>query len=287
MVNRAHPPDVPRGQLVAKPHDAYDGTPFFDEDLQVPQSPAHRIMVYETGSIVDVVAQEAGLRFASDEPIWYLDPDQDVQRAYYGDWVIARDVPMERVTAHDLVVVLEVVSTNDRRKEIKDTVFQRALNEYNGVPEFGLVFPDADDPRALQWFTLVEGRYHELTVSAGGQVEVAGVPGLVFRVRPQERWTDGRKLDVLYRGELRHPLPEAYAQAEAEKARAEEEKARAEEEKARAEEEKARAEEAKARVEEEKARAEEAKARAEEEKARADRLAEHMRAMGLDPDALE
>lgn len=206
-------------------------------------------MVYETGSILAAVAEEAGFRFLSDQPIWYLDPDTDLQRAYYGDWVIAERVRPERITARDLKLVIEVVSTNDRRKEIKDTGFQRVLNEYNRVPEFGLVFPEGDDSRALRWFTLEGDHYREITVSAGGELHVEGVPGLVLRVRPQRDWSEGGKIDVLYRGKLRPPLVQERARAEAERARADEEAARAD-----------------------------------EERARAERLAARLRALGIDPD---
>jgi hypothetical protein len=111
--------------------------------------------------------------FLSDQPVWYLHPENDEQRIYYGDWVIGRAGP-------------------------------DPIN--NEVPEFGLVFPDAADPRALVFFRLVDGKYQELVVSPGGVVESATVPGLAFRVRPQSEWTDGQKLDVLYRGELRPTL---------------------------------------------------------------------------------
>lgn len=268
--------DVPVGQLERRLHTDYDGTPFFDEDLQVAQSTGHRVMVYETGSIIDAVAREAGLEFASDEPCWYLDPDRNVQRTYYGDWVVARESEAERRIADDLLLVIEIVSTNDRRKEIKDTVFQRALNEFNRVPEFGLVFPELDDPRALQWFTLEGGRYTELTIAAEGEVAVAGVPGLTIRVRPRERWEPGRKLDIFYRGELRVPLVDAYVQIAEERARAESERFRADEAAAGADEERSRADEAAARADEERSRADEAAARAE-------RLAELLRGAGIDP----
>ncbi len=58
-------------------HTAFDGTPFYDEELQVPQSGAHRIMIYGTGGVLESVAAEAGLVFLSDEPIWYLDPETE------------------------------------------------------------------------------------------------------------------------------------------------------------------------------------------------------------------
>lgn len=127
---------------VARPHTAFDGTPYFDEELQVAQSKAHRIMVSESLPIFAAIAGEAGLLFLSDEPIWYLHPETDEQKAFYGDCVFARPVEHTRITSSDLLLVIEIVSTNDRRKELKDTRFQRLLNEYNEVPEFALVFPE-------------------------------------------------------------------------------------------------------------------------------------------------
>ena len=271
MVHRAVQNGVPRGQLVPREHTAYDGTPFYDEVLELPQGEAHRIMVYETGSIIDTIAQEAGARFLSDQPIWYLDPEEDRQRVFYGDWVIANDVPPERITADDLRAAIEIVSIGSRKKEVKDTQVHRSHNEYNGVPEFGLIFPDASDPRSIRWFRLVDGRtYQEVDLAPTGQVEVAAIPGLVLRVRPQSTWTDGRKIDVLYNGELRPPLAgerERYLDACREAAEA-----------------RARAEQEKARAEQEKARAEQEKARAEQEKARAEKLAARLRGLGIDPE---
>jgi len=232
-------------------HTAFDGTPFFDEDLKVAQSSAHRIMVYETGIVLASVAREAGLRFLSDEPIWFIHPEADEQRAFYGDWVFARgDSDPNTITADDLLLVIEVVTTSERKKEIKDTGFQRTLNEYNEVPEFGLVFPDAKDSRSIKRFRLVNGLYEELALGPGGEVASSTVEGLVLRVRPQAEWEDGRKIDVFYRGEHRPALDGERERAEQEKARAEQEKARAEQEKARAEQEKARADQLAAKLRE-------------------------------------
>jgi hypothetical protein len=57
------------------------------------------------------------------------------------------------------LLVLEVVSTHERRKELKDTCFQRDLNEYNKVPEFVMAFPELDDARALIVCRFVAGAY--------------------------------------------------------------------------------------------------------------------------------
>jgi hypothetical protein len=155
---------------VPRLHTAFDGIPYFDEDLQVGQSPAHRIMISESAPILTSIAEEAGVLFLSDEPIWYLHPEHDEQRAFYGDLVLARPVDRMRVTSSDLLLVVEVVSTRDRRKELKDTRFQRLLNEYNGVPEFALVFPELDDARALTWLPMVDGEYREQVVAPGASL---------------------------------------------------------------------------------------------------------------------
>jgi len=284
-------PQRPFRSLQRWVHGPVVGTPYFDEELQVPQSPSHREMVGETVPILNAIALDAGLGFFSDEPIWYLSPETDEQKTYYGDLVLARDVDRSRVTAEDLLLVIEVVSTNDRRKIVKDTRFQLALNEYNGVPEFGLVFPDLDDPRALTWCRLRDGRYEEQVVVPGGRVTSETVPGLDLLVLPRERWARGHKIDFYYRGELRPRLlveraraEEAIARAEQETARAEQEAARAEQEAARAEQETARAEREATRAEQQAARAEQEAARAEQEAARAERLAQRLRELGLEPD---
>ena len=259
-------------KLERRLHDAFGGIPYFDEELQLPASEAHRTAVFELGTILETLATESGLRFASDHPIWYFHPETDEQRWFCGDLVITRPVEVIRITAEDLLVVIEVVSTQDRRKEIKDSVFQRAVNEYNGVPEFGLLFPDVGDGRSLVWFTLDQktGRYDEVSLSPGGEVEVAGLPGVTLRVKPVADWEPGRKLEVRFNGKLQRPLRQERERAEAERERAEAEHERAEAERERAEAERERAE-----AEHE---------RAEAERERAERLAEKLRSMGIDPD---
>ena len=242
---------------VPRQHTAFDGTPYFDEDLHVGQSTAHRVMTSETAPILAAIADEAGILFLSDEPIWYLHPETDEQKVYYGDFVLARPVDRMRITSSDLLLVVEVVSTNDRRKELKDTRFQRLLNEYNGVTEFALVFPEVDDLRALTWFRLVDGEYVEEVIAPGASALSSMVPGLELRVRPRDAWTPGYKLDVFYAGKPRARLATERARAEREQARAEREQARAERE----------------------------QERAEREQTRADRLEARLRELGLDPDA--
>lgn len=206
-------------RLEPRQHTDFGGIPYFDRELGVPQSRSHQQMVSETGAVLAAVARDAGLLFLSDHPIWYEHPETDEQLAYYGDWVFA--VGEERtITADGLLVVVEVVTIGDRRKEVKDTGFQRLLNEYNGVPEFGLVFPELEDSRALTWCRLEDGRYTELDVASGGRIAVRGVPGLELEVKQRAQWTDGDKIDVWYRGEHRPRLAGERARAEEERARA-------------------------------------------------------------------
>ncbi|MGE0787644.1 MAG: hypothetical protein AB7S26_18355 [Sandaracinaceae bacterium] len=255
--------EPPRGRLIAREHDAFGGTPYYDEELGVPQSKAHRIMAVETSAVLAAVCREAGLSYLSDEPIWYLHPESDEQKAYFGDCVIGKPVDSARIVASDLLFVLEVVSTQDRRKELKDTRFQRLLNEYNAVPEFALAFPEPDDARALTFCRLVDGEYHEHVLGPGARVASASVPGLELAVLAREQWSEGHKVDVYYRGERRPRLAGERARAEQERERAEQERERAEQERERAEQE---------------------RERAEQERERADRLAERLRALGVDPD---
>lgn len=229
MADRAYESEPPaRAQLEAREHVAYDGIPYYDQELGVPQTTAHRIAAVESSAVLSDIAKDAGLAFLSDEPIWYWHPENDEQRAFYGDCVIGRPADTKRITAQDLLLVMEVVSVNDRRKEFKDTRFQRLLNEYNGVPEFALLFPEVGDARALIWCQLIDGEYQEHAVAPGGSVASRKVSGLELRVLPREAWKPGYKVDFYFRGELRPRLSAERARAEQEKARAEQEKARAE-----------------------------------------------------------
>ncbi|MBX3270796.1 MAG: Uma2 family endonuclease [Sandaracinaceae bacterium] len=249
---------APADRLVPRMHTAFDGIPYYDAELDVPQTTAHRIMVTELSALLAAIAQEADLRFLSDEPIWYIHPESEEQRAFYGDLVLARATDVSRITARDLLTVIEVVSTNDRRRALKDMRLRRALNEYNGVREFALAFPELEDPRALVFCRLPDGEleYEEHVVGPGGSVRSEAVPGLELRVLPREQWTAGYKLDVYFRGELRPRLLGERERAGRERERAERERERAERE----------------------------RERAERERERAERLAERLRALGVDPE---
>ncbi|MBI2379033.1 MAG: Uma2 family endonuclease [Deltaproteobacteria bacterium] len=263
---------VPRRRLERRPHAPPEcDILLYDPELDVPSSKTHRIAVHDLSSLLEPLASTLGLEFLSDQSIWYLDDKTGEQRTFYGDLVLSRAT--ESATADDLACVIEVVSTNDARKERKDTVRQRRLNEANRVPEFGLYFPDLEDPRSFELFRFdgASGEYVSIP-AMNGRVRSSSVPGLEFQLLPRSEWRDGRKLDVYFDGQRCLRKDEEHALRQQERARAEQEKARAEQEKARAEQEKARAEQEKFRAEQEKFRAEQEKFRAEQEKARADRV---------------
>ncbi|MBI2373193.1 MAG: Uma2 family endonuclease [Deltaproteobacteria bacterium] len=286
---------VARRRLERRPHAPPEcDILLYDPELDVPSSKTHRIAVHDLISLLEPLASTLGLEFLSDQSIWYLDDKTDEQRTFYGDLVLSRAT--ESATADDLACVIEVVSTNDPRKEKKDTVRQRRLNEANRVPEFGLYFPDLDDPRSFELFRFDEASGQYVSIPAmNGRVRSSSVAGLEFQILPRSDWRDGRKLDVYFEGQrcLRRDEEQALGKqersraeqekaradrAEQEKARAEQERAHAEHERAHAEQEKARAEQEKARAEQEKARAEQERARAEQEKAHAEARAEREKA---------
>lgn len=122
---------------------------------------------------------------------------------------------------------------------------RRAVAEYNGVREFGLIFPDLTDSRSLSWFAIdeVTGRYRETIVPSGAEVRSRTVPDLVLRALPRDQWGEGHKIAIVYRGQVRGNL-------------------RAERE-----------------------RAEQADRWAEAERERAAPLARRLRELGIDPDA--
>jgi hypothetical protein len=257
-------PRKPERRLVPRPHAEPGGTPYFDEELGVPHKSSHRIMVSDVSVILAALAAELGLSFLSDEPIWYLHPETDEQRTFFGDCVLANTRDTSTITADAVLLVMEVVSTNDRRKELKDTRFQKLLNEYNRVPEFALLFPDLEDARAVTWCRFFDGVYQEHAVGPGGIVQSESVPGLELHVLPRDAWASGYKFEVFYNGVRRPRLIGERARAEAERERAEAERERAEAERERAEAE---------------------RERAEAERERAERLAAKLRALGIDPDA--
>lgn len=240
-----------------------DDRPFYDEELDLGQSVAHQHMIWDIGGILQVLGRELGLPTLIDNSVWFLEPADDVQKVLFPDLIVLEPgTDIRRATAEDALLAVEVVTTTERRKEVKDTTLQRARCEYNGVPELYLFFPEIDDARALTHLRFGEDdRYEEVAVAPGASVASETLPGLVFRVLPKSDWEPGRKVEVYWEGEIRLPLDQERARAEMERARAESERVRADAAELRAD---------------------QARAEAEAARARAEAMAERLRALGLE-----
>jgi len=190
-----------RPPLVRRKHTEY-GTleiPFYDEELDVAQGKPHKDVVFTVGPAFQWIAQALAWEFLADNPIWYWDWRTQTQKAFYCDLALAVTDDGDRVTADDLKLVVEVVTTTHKRKEQKDCVLQKKLNELNGVSEFLLFYPDLDDERILEWFRL-EGEYYVEDPGRDGKYESRAVPGFVVELLPREQWRPGHKVRVFFQG---------------------------------------------------------------------------------------
>jgi hypothetical protein len=221
-----------------------DGIPWFDEELQMAQSKAHRDTIFYLCAVFDSIAEQAGLGGVSDYPIWYWIPEAGKQRVLYPDYALATTQDIKALTAHDLLLGLEVVSTARADKERKDSVQMRERSEVNQIPEFILVYPEPDDSRVLRWYVYAptDGVYRELAPGADGRYHSQSVPGLEIEVLNPADWTPGQKVRIYYLGkemfgfrDTKRQAEEAALSAEASQRQAEEaERSAAEERRARA-----------------------------------------------------
>jgi hypothetical protein len=221
----------------AFPPDATIGIPYFDDEFDMPQSTAHAAMIRDLGGFLDRLADWTGLRILSDNPIWYWIHEDEKQRILYPDYALARTATPQRAMATELRLALEVVSTERAEKERKDSERMRKRNAANGVPEFGLLYPELDDARALRWFQLdeVSGQYREASLAENGRFVSLAVPGLEVEVLPQPAWRLGRKIRLWYQGARIPSAEEEGQRADQEARRAEQEARRAEQQAKRAE----------------------------------------------------
>ena len=191
----------PRPPISRKtPNDFGAEIPYYDEELDVGHGSAHEKAVWYLATLLRTIARRLGLVYHSDYPVRYIDHRTGKEKQFYPDFFLAKADTPERVTADDLLLAVEVVSTNDKRKARKDTETMRELNEYNGVPEFVLYFPKADDDRSVRWFRLEGETYVEIERDESGYYTSASVPTLRLRVLPRDLWEDGNKID-LYLGD--------------------------------------------------------------------------------------
>jgi hypothetical protein len=220
-----------------------DGIPYYDDEFAMAQSYAHHKTIVFLCTQLEPVAKAAGLRAVSDYPIWYRRPDGSGQRPLYPDYALTANPDIKALTANDLLLALEVVTTSKAAKARKDTVQMREENAAHGVPEFVLFYPEPEDARAVVWHRLDEatGCYQEVAPSAKGRYRSAAVPGLEIEVLPRADWTEGRKVRVWFQGQ------EVRDREAAERARAVAEQARQAAEQQAAQDRQARAVEAQAR----------------------------------------
>jgi Uma2 family endonuclease len=165
-------------------------------------------------------------------------------------------------------VVFEILSPGNSKREMQD---KRDFYEIHGVEEFYVYDPDR--LRLSGWIR-----------QSGGLLPIANLEGWVSP-RLTIRFTQiNGNLDI-YRPDGRRFLTslELEDRAKAAETDAQIERDRASQAQVRADEAEFRADEAESRADEAEARAQQERIRAEQEKARADRLAEQLRALGIDP----
>jgi Uma2 family endonuclease len=228
-----------------------------------------------------------------DSGIYYRQTEPPLDGCKAPDWFCVLDVPpllngevrrsyvlwQEHVPP---VLVIEFVSGDgsEERDTTPETgkfwVYERAV----GAPYYAIY---EVDPGRVELFRLVDGRYERVEANERGHfpVEPLGVELGIWQGVYQS-------LDLPWlrcwdqNGVL---LPSLEERIDAEKQRAEAHQQRADAERQRAEQEKQRGDAERQRADAQQQRADAEHQRAEQEKQRADRLAERMRALGIDPTA--
>ena len=113
--------------------------PYYDAELDVAQSIAHKDVIGYFLPLLQRIAKAQDLVCLSDNPIWYQETPSEERNIRYADLAFVRKTDNARFYAQDLLLVLEVVTTTHAAKCNKDTVHQRKLNQEHKVPEFGLI----------------------------------------------------------------------------------------------------------------------------------------------------
>jgi len=219
----------PRLQPIPHSPESMDGIPYYDEEFAMAQSDAHRRTIYSLGGLLDRVAKVAGLRGVGDYPIWYWIAEQNQQRALYPDYALTANPNIKALTADELLLTLEVVTTSKPAKERKDTIRMRHYNAAHRVPEFVLIYPEPDDPRSVVWHRYdarMQG-YEVLPLPPDRRYRSEAIPGLELEVLTPAHWTEGRKVRLWFRGEeFRESEVEAQARRVAEQQAQQERQAR-------------------------------------------------------------
>jgi len=190
------------------------GIPYYDEELDLAQGQPH---FHTVGFFTDMmmrIAEMGGYGVLGDNPIWYWENDE--QKAFCADLALAETndpLVLRGVTADQLLLACEVVTTSHPAKLKKDTEIQLGRNEAHGVPEFLLLYPDLDDDRVLEWFTLINGRY-TLMQPRDGCYRSRVINGMVIQPLAREAWQPGRKFRVSYRDMVFRPGLEEFLLSE-------------------------------------------------------------------------
>ncbi|CAK0762495.1 conserved hypothetical protein [Gammaproteobacteria bacterium] len=178
-----------------------DGIPYYDEEFEMPHLLNHTNTIHLLLELFGQVVTRAGLQRLSDNPVWYMDKEGK-RKVLYPDYALTASKNLKEITANELLLSLEVVSTLRIEKEKKDSVRMREYNAWNRVPEFVLIYPDPDDDRSVVWY-----RYHsetksyqEVMLSDDRRYRSEAIPGLEIEVLKSTEWSEERKIRVYYQG---------------------------------------------------------------------------------------
>ncbi|MCB1191311.1 MAG: Uma2 family endonuclease [Leptospiraceae bacterium] len=172
--------------------------PYYDEELGLMQGEAHKRAIIKYAPCFEWIEEKLDLRFLSDQPIWFYNPQKGKQVGIAGDLVLAKQVDVSKITAESILFYMEVVSTDDPRRENRDTIEKKPLCEYNGVPEFGLYFPDLKDERIFQLYRLVNGVYHPVMENESGKWCSEMIEGLCIERLTEDEWKEGVKIQIWF-----------------------------------------------------------------------------------------
>ena len=181
--------------------DCGSGIIFYDDELDVAGGVEHNHAGYYLADCLRRVAIGSRMEWLVDNPVWYWEDEScKKQKVFYNDLALAQTQDAHRVTADELSLVVEVVTTTEKRKEKKDTVTSKARNEFHGVREFVLYYPNADDERSLVWHVHDGKAYQVVSPDAEGCYASVSLPGVVVRVLPLPERRGCEKVDVYYHG---------------------------------------------------------------------------------------
>ncbi|CAK0779761.1 hypothetical protein CCP3SC15_680006 [Gammaproteobacteria bacterium] len=182
--------------------ESMDGIPYYDEEFEMPQSMNHTNTIHLLLELVGQVVARAGLQRLSDNPVWYMDKEGN-RKILYPDYALTASKRTNEITANELLLSLEVVSTSRIDKEKKDSDRMREYNAWNRVPEFVLIYPDPDDNRSVVWYRYRSETesYREVMLSEDRRYRSEAIPGLEIEILKPTEWSRERKIRVYYQGQ--------------------------------------------------------------------------------------